>query len=174
MATKTLVEGNRVTIGDNAYVVKPAGTAQYAVSDEFGTSLGYFTVRGKTVTPEDYGVPGADPVVQIGRLWIAANLAANPERKAGPASQGVCRIAAHEAVADADLDRARAHRSWMRKQPGCKASYFVHDPATGKARSISIWETREQLAAAREATPPEGAAPLRSASVEVFPFVEEP
>jgi hypothetical protein len=62
----------------------------------------------------------------------------------------------------------------MKKQAGCKASYFVHDPSTGKALSISIWENRAQIASLRDGTPPGDATPLASTSVEVYPLVEEP
>jgi hypothetical protein len=174
MASKTSVDGNRVKIDDNTYVVKPAGTNQYAVWDDFGGQLGYFTVRGKAITAEDWGVADAPPVAQIGRLWAAAALGKSEEKGAGPATKGVCRIVTHERPTDADAEKARAYRAWMKKQPGCKASYYVLDPATGKALSISIWETREQLTAAKDGTPPDGAVALKAASVEVFPLVEEP
>jgi hypothetical protein len=174
MASKTSVEGNRVKIDDSAYVVKPAGTNQYAVWDDFGGLLGYFTVRGKAISVEDYGVAEAHPVAQIGRLWVSVALSKPEEKGAGPVTKGVCRIATHERPTDADADKARAYRAWMKKQPGCKASYYVLDPATGKALSISIWETREQIAAIKDAAPPDGAAPLKATSVEVFAMVEEP
>ncbi|UQA56930.1 hypothetical protein [Polyangium aurulentum] len=174
MAVKTSVDGNRVTIDDYIYTVTPAGPGQYAVADEFGGRLGYFTVRGRVVTPDDYGVQGAHPVLQIGKLWAAAHLFKPTEKAAAPATKGLCRIATHERASEADLEKARAYRAWMKKQPGCKASYFVLDPATGKGMSISIWETREHLNALREMRPPEGATPLQSTSVESFPIVEEP
>jgi hypothetical protein len=174
MATKTSVNGNRVTIDENVYEVRPAGTAQYAVFDEVGGRLGYFTVRGRAVTPEDYGIEGMHPIVQIGRLWVAANVAKTEDKPAAPATKGFCRVATHERPADADVEKARAYRAWMRKQPGCKASYYVFDPATGKGLSISLWETREQLAVLRDGKPPEGAAALQAASVEIYPLVEEP
>jgi hypothetical protein len=173
MAPRTSVDGNKVRIDDSSYEVKPAGKDNYAVFDDFGGRLGYFTVRGKVITPEDYGVDGAHPVVQIGRLWAAANLFKEQDKEAGPRTVGVCRIAVHERPSPADMDKARAHRAWMKKQTGCKASYFVHDPETGKALSISIWANRGQLAALGSASPPEGAA-LPATSVEIYPFVEDP
>jgi hypothetical protein len=173
MAQKTSVNGNRITIDDGVYVVEQAG-GQYAVTNDFGDRLGYFSVRGRAVTAEDWGVAGAHPLVQIGKLWVAANLAKPEEKTGGPPTRGVCRVATHEKPADADAEKARAYRAWMKKQPGCKASYYVLDPATGKALSISIWESREQLAALKDAAPPDGAAALKATSVEVFPMVEEP
>jgi hypothetical protein len=173
MAQRTSVDGNKVKIDDETYLVTPAGAGQQVVHDDFGGKLGYFTVRGKVVEAEDYGVAGAPPVVQIGRLWAAAQ-ASKDDKAAGPATKGVCRIAVHEKPSEADLAKGRAYRAWMRKQTGCKASYFVHDPATGKALSISIFENRAQIAALRDGTPPSDAAALAAASVEVYPIVEEP
>jgi hypothetical protein len=174
MATKTHVDGNKVHIDDSGYTVTPAGAGQFAVYDDFGNKLGYFAVRGRVITPEDYGVEAAHPVVQIGRLWAAANLFKQEEKSAGPATRGVCRIATHDKPTEADLEKARAYRAWMKKQPGCKASWFVLDPATGKALSISIWENRAQIAALKDGTPPAGASALAAASVDVYPIVEEP
>jgi hypothetical protein len=174
MAPRTRVDGNKVHIDDSTYVVAPAGKDQYGVSDEFGAKLGYFTVRGKAVTPEDYGVEGAHPIVQIGKLWAAVHLFHEQGKSPAPATRGVCRVAVHERPAEADLEKARAYRAWMKKQTGCKASWFVHDPATGKALSISIWENRAQIAALGTATPPADAVALPSSSVEIYPMVEEP
>lgn len=173
MAQKTSVTGNRVAIDDSVYVVAQAG-GQYAVTNDFGDRLGYFSVRGRAVTVEDYGVAGAHSLMQIGKLWVAANVVKQEEKAGGPPTKGVCRVATHEKPAEGDVEKARAYRAWMRKQPGCKASYYVVDPATGKALSISVWETREQLSALKDAAPPDGTAALQSTSVEVFPIVEEP
>src|SRR5580692_4355484 len=124
MASKTRVEGNKVHIDDSGYTVNTAGAGQYAVFDDFGLKLGYFTVRGRVVTPEDYGVEGNHPVVQIGRLWAAVHLWKEDGKAAAPATKGVCRIVTHEKIGEANLDNARAYRAWMKKQPGCKASWF--------------------------------------------------
>src|SRR4051812_46519905 len=128
MASKTQVDGNRVTIDDTVYVIKPAGAGKYTVFDDFGGKLGLFTVTGKKIDPEDYGVEGAHPVLQIGKLWGAANL----KDDKGPelATKGICRIATHDKPSSGDLEKARAHRAWLKKQPGIKASYLVHDPAS--------------------------------------------
>jgi hypothetical protein len=174
MASKTKVLGNKVHIDESIYTVTEAGAGQYAVFDDFGTRLGYFTVRGRVISPDDYGTEGAHPVVQIGRLWAGAVLFKQDEKSARPATKGVCSIATHDKPGEVDLDKARAYRAWMRKQAGCKASYLVLDPATGKALSISIWENRAQLAALRDGTPPDNAVPLPSTGVEVYPMVEEP
>ena len=172
MASKTSVTGNRVTIDDSAYDVKPAGAGKYTVFDEFGGRLGNFTVRGKAVDPEDYGVAGAHPVSQIAKLWAAASLS-QPGEKSRPESKMVCRITTHDRPEAADLEKARAHLAWLKKQPGVKAAYLAHDPATGKTLSISVWETREQIAALKDRTPPDGAAPLKSLGVELLSLVDD-
>lgn len=174
MAPKTSVEGNKVTIDGMHYVTSPAGANRYAVNDEFGTRLGYFMVNGRAVKDDDYGVEGAHPVLMIGKLWVAAQVAKAAPKAAAPATKGVCRITTHERPSEADLEKARAYRAWLKKQPGCKASYFVLDPASGKAQTITIWETREHLTAVKDASAPEGAAPLPGTSVDTYPMVEEP
>ena len=62
----------------------------------------------------------------------------------------------------------------MKTLPGCKAVQFFYDPASGKAVTVSIWETADALAGLKEASPPSGAAPLRSISADVFPHFEDP
>jgi hypothetical protein len=172
MASKTSVTGNRVTIDDSVYEVKPAGAGKYTVFDEFGGRLGNLTVKGKGVDPEDYGVSGAHPVAQIGKLWAAVNLS-KPDEKGAQEGKRVCRIATHEKPAAADLQKAKAHLAWLRKQPGVKAAYIAHDPATGKTLTLSVWESREELAALKDRTPPDGAAPMKSVSVELLPVIDD-
>src|SRR5690242_5145371 len=110
MAPSTSVDGEKVRIDDSNYVVKAAGTGRYSVCDEFGSQLGYFTVRGRVVAPDDFGVDGAHPVAQIGRVWAAVHLFKETGKDAGPRTVGVCRIAVHERPAAADVDNARAYR----------------------------------------------------------------
>lgn len=173
MAPRTHVQGNKVQIDENVYLVSPAGAGQYSVADDFGGRLGYFRVNGKAVSAEDYGVEGAHPILQIGRLWVLAQAAGDQKGK-GPATKGVCRVAVHENVSEVDLGRARDHRAWMKKQTGCLASYFVLDPATGKSMSISIWDNRGSFAALKGGTPPGDAAEPAAISVDFYPIVEQP
>ncbi len=85
----------------------------------------------------------------------------------------VCRLTTHEKPTDAELVTVRAHRAWLKKQPGLKSSYLAQDPASGKTIFVSIWETKEQLTAFRELTPPDGAGPLRSTSIEVYSLLDD-
>ncbi len=174
VAPKTSVDGNRVTIDGFRYDLSQAGKNRYAIADEFGAKLGYFSFNGRVVTPEDFGVEGAHPAILIGRTWLAAQVAKAPAASTAATTKGLCRVATHEKPTEADIEKARAYRAWLKKQPGCKASYFVLDPASGKAMTISIWESREHLAAVKDSSAPEGSAALANTSVEVFPMVEEP
>jgi hypothetical protein len=173
MASKTSVSGNRVTIDDSVYVVKPAGLNRYVVTDDFGGTLGYFLVRGKAIEPDDYGVEGSHPVIQIARLWTAVSLAKPDEKSAAPQSKMVCRIVTHERPGEAALQKAIAHRAWLAQQPGFKGAYLAQDPATGKTLSVSLWATKEHLDALRDQAPPDGAAPLKAASAELFQLFED-
>jgi hypothetical protein len=166
----TKVEGNRVTIDGMVYEVRAAGDEYYSVHDEFGETLGYLRFRGKSMSTDDYKLDGAPPLATIGRLWSAANAAnASPSRVI---SRGVCHVAMHEGATDADLEAARAYRAWLKRQPGIRASYLARDPASGKAMSISLWQTRAHLDAALAAQA-EGAQ-LAATTTETYPFVEEP
>lgn len=174
MAIKTSVDGNRVTMGESVYNVAPSSGGKCTVSDDFGGKLGTFVVRGTAIEPDDYGVEGAHPIVQIAKLWVAANQAKSASAGAGPQSKMVCRVVTHDRPADADLEKARAHRAWLKKVPGCKAAYLAQDAATGKTLSFSLWETREQLTALKDHAPPDGAAPLKASSTETFQLIEDP
>jgi hypothetical protein len=173
MASKTHVDGPRVTIDDSVYLIKPAGVSRYTVFDDFGGTLGNFTVKGKAVTPDDYGVEGAHPIVQIGRLWVAANLSGPGEKPAVPEGKMVCRVVVHPRPTEVDLPKAKAHRAWLAEQPGFKGAYIAQDPATGKTISVSLWETKEHLAALKDLTPPAGAVPLKATTTEQFQLFED-
>jgi hypothetical protein len=58
--------------------------------------------------------------------------------------------------------------AWLRSQPGVSAAYLTHDAQTGKTMSVTIWATRQHLAAIRDASPPAGAVQLKSLSVELL------
>ncbi len=168
MAEKTSVDGDRVKIDDCAYQVKPAGENKYKVFDEFDMHLGFFTVRGRAIEAEDFGVEGAHPLVRIGKLWNEAHYAAlSANKSAGP--QAFCRIVRHEAPSEAELSQATAYVAWLRKQPGVISAHLSHDAVSKKTASITVWASREQQAAL--ASPPEGMAPLKQVSVEAMPIV---
>jgi hypothetical protein len=83
----------------------------------------------------------------------------------------VCRIATYNRKKDADTEEMLAFRTWMTEQQGFKAAYHVEDPRTGKAMSISFWESVDHLAAMADRTVPGGSTGLKPDSVDVFPVV---
>jgi len=168
---KTRVDGNKITFDDIIYTVEPAGAEYYSVHNEFGQALGYLRIRGRAITVDDYRLDGAPPLMQIGKVWLAANESIG-KRPALP-SKGVCHVVVHEGVTDEQLDAARTYRAWLKHQPGLKVTYLARDPSTGKAMSVSIWQSRAQLDAALAATDADGT-PLPAASTEIFPFTEDP
>jgi len=170
MTQKTRVEGNRVIIDEIAYLVEPAGDQYFSVKNEFGESLGYLRVRGKVVTAEEFERGQSPSLALIGRLWLSANEGAG--RRAAPPSKGVCHIEMHEGATDEELEEARVYRAWLKRQPGIRSSYHARDPATGKAVTISFWQTKAHLEAALKGTP-EGTA-LKATSTETYPYLEEP
>jgi heme-degrading monooxygenase HmoA len=85
----------------------------------------------------------------------------------------ICRIATHAPGVDIDSEGAKAFRAWMKEQPGLRAAYQVRDPDTGRTLSISIWDTKEQMLAMKDRTPPGGAVGIKPASVEFFSVVHE-
>jgi hypothetical protein len=170
MAQKIRVDGNRVHLDDSSFVITPGKGGAFTVTNEFGDKLGTFTLAGKTITPDDYGVADAPPILSIARPWVAAS---STEKPAAPTSKGVCQVTWGSGATEKDLESARAHRAWLKKQPGMKASYLARDPESGKTLTIAIWQSKSHLDAAAAAPGKEGA-PLASTSAELFPFVEEP
>lgn len=168
MASKTAVSGNRVSIDDVNYDIKAAGTDRFAVYDEFGGALGYFETRGKAVVPDDWGVDGAPPIITIAKLWLA-----DAAPKVVRASLMVCRTSKSEAVGEADVDKAKAYATWLKKQPGAKAAFVAHDAATNKLSCVSVWSSRGKLAAALELPVPIGAEEPASSEVEITPLAQD-
>ena len=80
MGQMTSVDGNRVTIDGEDYIVKPAGTDRYGVSDDFGGALGYFALRGKAISADG---PGS------GETTWPASTAARTSRAPGSETPGV-------------------------------------------------------------------------------------
>ncbi len=166
MSTK--VEGNKVTIDDVAYQLKPQPDGSIKVFDEYNQNIGSFTFRARAVDAEDFGVELAHPVKQIGKLWVDANAAAR-EAKPAAAALALCRIAQHEAPDDAAVAKASAYFAWLKKQPGVISATLAYDAAKKRAVSITIWKDQASMTAL--AAPPEGAAPLKASSAETIPVV---
>lgn len=126
------------------------------MSDSFDGALGYFTLSGKSISVDDYGIAGAPPLIQIGMLWRAAQ-AGTLEDKTAPASKMVCEVLTLTALQPTDLVKARAQLAWLKTQPGLKTAFYAHDEATGKALAVRVWTSRGRMGAHKGSTPPEGA-----------------
>lgn len=83
----------------------------------------------------------------------------------------ICRIATFNGKVDLDTDEMRAFHAWMSEQAGFKAAYNVVEHQTGKALSISFWESVEDLVAMADRTHPGGSTGGKPDSVEVFTVV---
>ena len=173
MAAKSNVQGNRVTIDTWGYDVTPKGAGKYAVSDMFGGNLGTFVIRGKRVVAEDWDVPDAHPVAEIGKLWAAANVPEFASKVEKPACKMVCALATHASMPPAEREKATAYRVWLKAQPGFKIAFFAEDPSSGKVVSISVWKTKEHLAALKGKTPPDGAAVAKHTTMEIFTLTDD-
>ena len=66
-----------------------------------------------------------------------------------------------------------AFRAWMKGQPGFRAAWHTHDPKSGKALSISVWEDLPSLMAMKDREFPGGPLGLKPDKVEVFTDVVE-
>jgi len=82
--------------------------------------------------------------------------------------KSICRIATHLRPDATSFQRAKAYQEWLREQPGVQAAYLAHDAQSGKTISITIYESRDKLAAMRERQPPRGAAQLKATSVDLL------
>jgi hypothetical protein len=170
MSGKTSVSKNRVTIDDFSYEVKTVTAGSYKVIDQFGGHIGNFTMRGKEVVAEDYELPDAHPVAQIGKLWAIENLAALAADKAASTSKMVCSVAFHAGVEPADVASARAYRDWLKRQPGIEKAFVAQ--AAGKMVTISIWRTAQHLSAAKGKTP-EGVAVPTQTTTDVYNLMDD-
>ena len=64
-------------------------------------------------------------------------------------------------------------RSWMKSQPGFRASWHARDSKTGGGKSVSVWDDMASLVAMKDRTFPGGALGFKPDKVEVFDEVEE-
>jgi hypothetical protein len=81
MSQKTSVVRNRITIDDRTYEARALGGGRFDVFNKSGVRIGTFSVKARVVEAEDLGIEGADPVGQIGRLWVAENLPPSRDSK---------------------------------------------------------------------------------------------
>jgi len=164
----TKVEGNTVFIDDVSYELKVQPNGSYKVIDEYKQHIGNFSVRGRAVEAEDYGVELAHPIVKIGKLWVEAQVAAKdtaPKAASGP----LCRVVTHEPLTDdASVAKAAAYFAWLKTQPGVVSTVLSHDKAKQKTISVTVWQTQEALAALK---PNPDLPTPKAISVDLLPVV---
>ena len=84
----------------------------------------------------------------------------------------ICRIATHEQTRGINSERKSFH-AWMEEQLGLISACHVQDSATGKALSISFWDSNENLMALKNRVPLGGPIRMKPVSVELFDVAEE-
>ncbi len=159
----------RVKIDACTYTVKEAGIDRYAVSDEFGTSMGYFVVKGRKLEPDDFGT-GAHSILEVAKCFRDRADQAPKKRKT---SYQVCQIVSFDEVDESSLAAIDEYQTWLRSQPGLKTAFFVHDPVTRKAKSIRVWGSKERMETFALKQPPAGAAEPPVSGTEVTPMAQD-
>jgi heme-degrading monooxygenase HmoA len=85
----------------------------------------------------------------------------------------ICRVATHEQPpGPITSDEARSFREWLKEQPGFIAGYHGQDSATGRAASVTVWDSRDSMMALRDFTPPGGPAGITTEWFEIYDVVE--
>jgi heme-degrading monooxygenase HmoA len=85
----------------------------------------------------------------------------------------ICRVATHaQTPTPITSDEARSFREWLKEQPGFIDGYHAQDPETGRAVSITMWDSRDSMMALRDFTPPGGAAGITTEWFEIYDVVE--
>jgi len=86
----------------------------------------------------------------------------------------ICRVASHEQTpSPITSDDAKGFRAWMKEQPGFVGGYHAQDSETGRAVSITVWDSEESMMALRDRTPPGGPVGMAPPSAELFDVVEK-
>ncbi len=86
----------------------------------------------------------------------------------------ICRVALHENPPGSNTsDEARSFREWLKEQPGFINGYHAQDSETGKAVSITVWDSRDSVMALRDFTPPGGSVGITTQWSELYDVVEQ-
>jgi hypothetical protein len=84
----------------------------------------------------------------------------------------ICRVAFHDKTpGPVTSAEAESFRAWARSQPGFVDGWHAADPETGRAVSITIWESEAHLLALKDKVPPGGPIGMKPVQVEIFPVV---
>ena len=86
----------------------------------------------------------------------------------------ICRVAIHEKTpGPISGNDAKGFRNWIKEQPGFVGGYHAQDSETGRAVSVTVWDSEESMMALKGRTPPGGPVGMAPPSVELFDVVEE-
>ena len=86
----------------------------------------------------------------------------------------ICRVAIYERAPDSIASGdAKAYRDWMKEHPGFVGGYHAQDSETGRAASVTVWDSVESMMALTDHTPPGGPMGMLPISVESFDMVEQ-
>ena len=86
----------------------------------------------------------------------------------------ICRVATHgQTPGPITSDEARSFREWLKERPGFMDGYHAQDSETGKAVSITVWDSRDSMMALRDFTPPGGRVGITTQWFEIYDVVEK-
>ena len=80
----------------------------------------------------------------------------------------VMRVATFDTKPNVDPVSYEQFRIWMAGQPGIEALYHVHDPASGRYLSVSVWASREAVLAMKDRQFPGGPLAIKPTSVTLY------
>jgi len=86
----------------------------------------------------------------------------------------IARVATFDQLSpdELDPDAVERLRETIRSQPGFRAGYHMHDPQSGKALSVVVFESREAFEAMRDERPKGQRIGIEPNSVEFFEVIE--
>jgi hypothetical protein len=86
----------------------------------------------------------------------------------------ICRVATHkQTLGPITSDEARDFRAWLKEQPGFIDGYHAQDSQTGRAMSITMWDSGDSMMSLRDFTPPGGSVGITTEWSELYDVVEQ-
>ncbi len=150
----------------------PKKASETAAASPAGDDPGDQPAEGDRPPSAPEGAEPAAPAAGTSEPAAPVEAAPDDALAAGPQTAGgICRLILYNRPDAAALARAGRYHAWLRMQPGVKVAYLTHDSATGKAISVSVWESKEALTGLRYAKPPPDALPLDPVKVEQLSIV---
>jgi heme-degrading monooxygenase HmoA len=85
----------------------------------------------------------------------------------------ICRVATHaHTPGPITSDEARSFREWLKGQPGFIDGFHAQDSETGRAVSITVWDSRDSMMALSDLPLPGGSAATTAEWFEIYDVVE--